>query len=69
MKWYSNVESRYASVKLTKEVKERLEAYASPRGLTLSAAMDRLLVDEGLMMMLLERQLEELGEIRMLLEF
>ena len=61
------MESRYASVKLTKEVKERLEAYARPRGLTLSAAIDRLLVEEGLRM-LLERQIEEMREIRRLLE-
>lgn len=65
--FYWWVESKYASVKLTKEVEERLEAYARPRGLTLSAAIDRLLVEEGLRL-LLERQLEELEEIRKLLE-
>ncbi len=61
------MESRYASVKLLTSVKERLEAYARPRGLTLSAAIDRLLVEEGLKV-LLERQLGELREIRRLLE-
>lgn len=35
--------SRYASIKVLVEVKERLEEYARPRGLTLSAAISELL--------------------------
>jgi len=49
----------YTTIKVPRELKERLEEYARPKGLTLSGAIDQLLSEGSLK--------EELREIRELL--
>ena len=65
----SRVEIGYTTIKLSREVKKRLEEYARPRGLTLSAAVQRLIEDAdinsmlGRIIVLLEEQNHILREI------
>jgi len=50
----------YTTIKVSKQVKERLDRYARVRGLTLAGAVDRLLSEEEVR--------EELEEIKQLLK-
>jgi len=52
--------AEYTTIKVSRVVKEKLEAYAKPRSLSLAAAINRLLEER--------RILEELVEIKRLLE-
>ena len=65
----SRAEMGYTTIKLSRDVKRRLEEYARPRGLTLSAAVQRLIEDADIkpmlsrIIMLLEEQNSILREI------
>ena len=52
--------AEYTTIKVSRSIKEKLEAYARTRGLSLAAAVNQLLEEQ--------RVLEELAEIKRLLE-
>ena len=64
----------YTTIKVPRSVRDRLEGYARPRGLTLAGAIDRLLEENTILeelrgiRKLLEEQNRELRAIRSVLE-